>query len=402
MIVFNFLRALSDLGLYYSVAGILSAAAGGRLVLAGLLLQSGCFALSSALRQRRVLRIAALLPSLLLFLPAAAPADAVACTPPLLYLAWLAWTDNYQLSWTRQVDIFNIFWRMFPVAASLLSLVGLLEPLLSAGVPAALITAAASVLLLRSLRHTPAVYLQPRYQTINFAGIALMAGAALALGSEWVVQTAVFLISTVYNYVFAPLLVGVAMAVGFVLIQCALPLQWLLVHMNILNGVQNENTEPMGGPLEHLQELNPYEPNELVHRILIALAVLAGAVVLFLLFRWMSRRREEETSAGTPGPIRYTIPNVPERKADQDANRYARRIRRQYRAFLRLCRERGVQLRLSDTSTDIGRRALPAFPDEKALAALRDLYQEARYHGASSREDCQRFEQLLGRLKQQI
>ena len=216
------------------------------------------------------------------------------------------------------------------------------------------------------------------------------------------VRAAVFLISTIYNYVVAPLLLGAAMAIGFVVMQLLPLLQWLITH---LNGFQDENTKTFEaspeGSLESLQEQSPYETNELVHRVLIALAVLAGAAALFLLFRWMSRRREENTSVGTASPIRSAIPDVPARKADQNANRCARRIRRQYRAFLRLCQERGIQLQISDTSTDIGRRAIPAFPDEEALAALRDLYQEARYHGASSREDFQRFKQLLGRLKKQ-
>ena len=60
-----------------------------------------------------------------------------------------------------------------------------------------------------------------------------------------------------------------------------------------------------------------------------------------------------------------------------------------------MCRDRGLEFERSDTSTDVGRKSLPEFPDEEALCALRDLYQQARYSG----EDYQRFRRLVGTLK---
>ena len=60
--------------------------------------------------------------------------------------------------------------------------------MLTVGIPAALLAAGASVLLMRSLRHEAQVYLQPGYQAVNAAGVASLALAALVLGSEWALR----------------------------------------------------------------------------------------------------------------------------------------------------------------------------------------------------------------------
>ena len=102
-----FLRAMGDLGLYYCAAGTFAALFGGELALELLLLQSACYALSSALQGNQAARLAALVPALLLYVFPVAPADMVCAAPALAYLIYLAWTGNYQLSRYRQADVFN-------------------------------------------------------------------------------------------------------------------------------------------------------------------------------------------------------------------------------------------------------------------------------------------------------
>ena len=53
MVLMYFLRALEELGLYYAFAGTVAGARGASMAMAVLLVQSGCFALSALLRNRR-------------------------------------------------------------------------------------------------------------------------------------------------------------------------------------------------------------------------------------------------------------------------------------------------------------------------------------------------------------
>lgn len=398
MVLMHFLRALADLGFYYSIAGILSTLAGGRLTPALLLVQSGCFALSSALRRSRVARTAALIPALLALVLPAAPADRLASLPPALYLAYLAWTDNYQLSWSRQAGQLSLFCKVFPAAALGLSMAGFWRPVFSAGLPLALLTAAASVLLTRSLRHDPEVYLQPGYQLVNFASVALLTLAALALGSPWALRAASFLAGAVYNGLIAPVLLGISVLIGTLLLWIVPLVRWLFSRSSVEGQEQSLELDletPMQRQLEELQESLPAAPSRMLTWLAVTAAVLAAAAATVLLFRWMARRRCD----GEPGtaPLRADVPQ--RESAPAQPGTYAYRVRRQYRAFLRLCGRRGLAFALSDTSTDVGRRALDVFPEEEALAALRDIYQRARYQGRASREDYQRCKRLLGVLK---
>ena len=400
MVMMNFLRALADLGFYYAFAGVIAAQAGGTLALAVLGLQSACFALSSALRRSRAARVAALAPGLILLLLPVPLADRAVSVPPVIYLAYLAWTDGYQLSWSRQVEQLRIFLKAFLMGGWILVLFGLWEPVRTAGIPVALVTVAASVLLTRSLRHEPEVYLQPGYQLVNLVSLLLLALAALVLGSEWAVRGAAFILGSLYNIAVAPLLLGAAMVIGYLLAWLVPLLKWLLGSIRPPGEKQPaENTlEQFREELEKMEEILPAGPSEVFSRTAAAVGIVLAAVVLFLLFRWMARRRSEEEGSQA-GLVRSGIPVQPAAGRTSAGSGYASRIRRQYRSFLRLCRRKGLEFAVSDTSTDIGEKCLDRFPDEAAIADLRDLYQRARYQGRASKEDYQRFKRLLDGLK---
>ena len=330
MVVMNFLRALSDLGFYYTFAGLLAAIFGGRLALVLLLFQSACFALSSALRRSRIARTAALIPALLPVVLPAARADLIVSIPPVLYLVYLAWTDGYQLSWRRHAEQLSTFLRAFLAAAFLLIFLAafLWDALLSAVIPTALVTVAASVLLTRSLRLEPEVYLQPTYQLVNFGGIALLALTALALGSEWAVRAAVSALGAVYNAVIAPLLLGLATVLGLLF-------SWLTSLLRMLaqkapQGGEELSVENMLEVSEEVElaEIPPNQLIELLNQILAALGILAAVVVLVLFFRWLARPRY----AAERGPElhRSSIPEQRRTAGRARAGTYAYRIRRQY------------------------------------------------------------------------
>lgn len=400
MVMLNFLRALADLGFYYSFAGILSAHAGGRLVLAAMLFQSICFALSSTLRNSRIARMTAVLPGLiLLFLPVPL-ADRIVSVPPALYLVYLAWMDNYQLSWRRQADQLSLFWKLFLTAVWVLSLL-FWEAALSTGVPAALLAAAAQILLLRALRHSPEVYLQPKYQLINAASILLLALAAMVLGSEQAVRTAASALGSAYSALIAPLLQGAGAAIRYVFTVLRMLLELLSGDVKI---GERPAVDPAEAALENeLLQLEAGLPegdiSGMISAIVLAAEILAAAAVLFLFFRWMAQRQYDHGANGAAAPERSDLPERRRTAKHARSGAYAYQIRRQYRTFLRLCWDRGLEWEVSDTSTDIGEKSRSMFPNEAALADLRDIYQKARYQGEASREDFQRFKRLLGILK---
>ena len=401
MLVMNFLRALADLGFYYSFAGVLSTYAGGRLVLTVLLFQSACFGVSSALRRSRAARTAVLIPGLILIFLPVPLADRIVSIPPMLYLAYLAWTGSYQISWRRQVNQLTLFGKVFLAAGWVMTL-GFWEAFLSAGIPAALLTAAASVLLTRSLRHTPEVYLQRGYQLINIASILLLAAAALVLGSEQAVRTAASALSSIFSTVVSPVLQIAGMAVQhfFALVLALLKLfsgdpkpDGEQPSLNLAEkALEEELVRLEEGPLSE-------DFSGFISGAVLAAEIIAAAVVLFLLFRWMARRWYGGGAKSAPVMVQSGIPEQRRPPGRVQGGLYAYQIRRQYRAFLRLGRSRGLLREISDTSTDVGEKSLDIFHSEEALTELRDIYQKARYHGAADRKDYAQFKRLLNALK---
>lgn len=406
MILLNFLRALSDLGFYYYVAGTLSFAAGGRLALEVLLLQSVCFALSSLLPKNRIVRLAALVPALLLLLCPIPLADILISLPPLPYLAYLVWTDRYQRTRYRQTVLFPVCFKASLVLAPVLTiLLGSAQPLFMVGIPIVLLAVAASALLMRSLRHDPAVYLQPGFQVMNFAGIVLVALAALVLSSEQCVQMLKFTVRSFYNYVIFPPLILLAMLMCYTcLFVFYLPFQWLMGQASNRSTDTLLDKEDQVGDLlmQKLQMLNLHGKNELGGQIVIFLCLLLLIAALVIVFKWMAQQgldvREFLPSERTIIPSRVPLQQSKYISKDGE-NIYARRIRRQYKVFLRLCLQKRLQISASDTSADISGKALPAFQDERSLSALRDIYQRARYNRKASKVDYLEFKRLLKELR---
>lgn len=394
MVLMYFLRALEELGLYYALAGTAAGALGASMALPALAVQSGCFALSALLRgRRRAVRLAALLPSaVLLFLPDWP--DRIMALPGLAYLICLAWRGDYQLRWARQADVFSLMGKLFLPFAPLAALFGCQESLIRQGLPVFLTAAASSALLLRSIRHGPEIYCQRAYQARNWLAVAaLLAGACLA-STDWFLGC----VSWVYGSVAVPLLLGLAMAVGLVL-SAVMSLMYRLA-AGFLRRNDADAAFPAGeeGPLALARELAG-ESGDLGGRVLTALGILAAALAVLLLFRWLLRRRPGPAEdAAVPRGERRTLRGKPERRAVLPAT-CAGRVRAQYRRFLRLCLKRGVELSPSDTSAQVSAKAGRWLADPESLAALEAIYRRARYDNQATREDLAEMKRLCGQVR---
>ena len=402
MILMHFLRALSDLGLYYAFAGTIAGAMGAAMPLAALLAQSGCFALSAALEKRRWARLAALLPAAaILLLPAMGRADRVIALPGLAYLVYLAWLGKYELRWGRQADVFSLLWKAFVPFAPVSALFGCSGSVVSCGVPVFLTAASASVLLLRSLRHGKEIYLQPAYQARNWLAAAGLLACAYLAGTEWFLG----FLGLIYDRVAVPLLLGAAMAVGMVCLALAPVLlgavQWLLGRLSPVD-LEPPAASGTEGLLEQARDLVGAEAG-FGWELLTALGALAAALAAFLLFRWLVRRGsgppqrdsrvqgERRAISGEPAPARREV--LPAT--------YAGRVRGQYRRFLKLCRKRGLELLPSDTSAQISAKAQRWMADGETLAALEAIYRRARYGGRATREDLAEMKRLCAKVRRE-
>lgn len=395
MILMHFLRALADLGLYYAFAGAIAWCFGGSLALAALLLQSGCFALSSALRAKRWARLLALLPAAGFFLlPGGSWADRAAALPGLAYLLCLAWTDGYELSWGRQADVFSAYWS-FLVFAPVFALCWDWQGVLNQGIPAMLLAAAASVLLLRSIRHGPKVYRQRSYQILNWISVAMVLVLAWLASTDWFLAGVGYL----YTHLVVPVMLGLAMLIGLIAMVLIAPLQ-LLAHQQ-----REKYIPPSRGTLLAEAEGEMWAAGGPLDTLLPLLGALLAVAAVALFFRWLMRRRgaEPEQSLG-PGAARTFHPEEPRRPRRQALPyTYAGRIRGQYRQFLKHCRKRGIELEPADTSTEVSRKALRHLPGQaERLEEFRLLYQRARYRGEATREELHQAKRLYSQLKKEL
>lgn len=399
MILMYFLRGLSELGFYYALAGTVAACFGGTRALWALLLQSACFALSAALQKRGRVRWLAVLPAAaLFFLPGAVWADRIAALPGLGYLIWMVWKEDYALSWSRQMDVFSVLWKVCPLFGLVFAVYGGVDSVAGQGLPAFLLAAVASVLLLRSIRHGPEVYRQRPYQLFNIISVALLLGLAWLAGTDWFLSG----LGAVYTWLIAPVLQAVFLAAG-----AAGAVVFLLLYRLILWLISLTSKEPwVEMEMAAAQDELAVKAGELTSggadwlgRIAVLLAVAAGAAALFFFFRWMTRRQAERTWT-TGGAGRFSpVEDARRRVSPRLPRTYAGRIRGQYRRFLRQCQKQGIEIEPSDTSEEVEAKVLRRLPGRGAeLAELRRLYRKARYQGTATREDYARVKKLCGQF----
>ena len=398
MAVLHFLRALSNLGLYYTFAGTVAGALGAAWPLALLLVQSGCFALSAAapLRAMRWARLAALAPAFLM-LPVLTLPDRVLALPGLAYLVYLVWREDYALRWGWQADVFSLLWKLFLPFAPVSALFGCQVSVVTQGIPLFLTGAAASVLLLRSIRHGPEIYLQRAYQLRNWLAVAVLLACAYGGSTDWFLRGVDF----VYSRVILPVLLGAAMAVGMVcLVVVPMVLYLLLLGLSRLlqrewNLPQFVDGEQIMGQVRETVGVG----EDFSGQVLTALGILAAALAVIWLFRWLARRKPVLREDGALPGERQSVPEERRRPRQMLPATYAGRIRGQYRQFLKLCQRRGVELVPSDTSAQVSAKAARWMPDPAALAELEEIYCRARYSGQATAEDLAQVKRLCGALR---
>ena len=392
-------KALADMACYYTLAGSLCALFGAPFGALWLSLFLSALALTGSylLRERQWRRYIPFLP-LSALLAGGGPAAALALLPALGYGLWQARAMTYQPDRGQQSEVFSLFWKLLLG----LSLGGILygKGALVSGftLPCGAFAVACSVVLLRSLRHDPAVCEDRRYQRTNLLAVALLALSALALSSPPFLALCRRGLGAVYLTLLAPALSALLWVMGTALYRL-IDLFAALLHP----GQKQEHT-PMpdfGGGMEQLQELQESAKTwAFWGEVLLALGTVLAVVLTVLLLRRLAQSRTGAQSTPGGSRERRSAAPPPEREGQPRSKegRAARQVRSQYRKFLRLCRDRGVSLSPGQTSGDIEAMARGKL-DGPAAEELRQLYLPARYDGRADPQAAQRARALVEQLK---
>lgn len=410
MTLLIWLKIMADLSFYYAYAGFIASFTGSAFSLPGIVIPSILCAVSMFVpKDRRLCRTAVMLPGIVCFLlPGMSSGDRIALIPALLYCGYLARTDTYDLSHTRQSDVFLLFVKSYPVFFIVMLLLGCLDRLMAYSLSPAVLTVTLCVFLMRVLRHEREIYTAPRFLLTNGMTLAAVLAAAWILHLKAVTDFLTSVLLAFYNNVIMPILMAVIYAAAGIITFVITPLFALFGQ---ISGEEDTQTEMdlSGTDLSDFESVDQVQAQWLLQllKALVLLALIAlAAAVLVRLFRYLAGSHSEDADPALLSGEEHADPVRPDHAGDSGTPlsplHPVNRVRRQYRRYLKLCRERGFTPAICHTSRDICHCAAGLYEDSSPADQLRELYIRARYQGCASREDAAAAEQLVNELRRQI
>lgn len=395
MIFMNTLRMVVDLSFYFFFAEFVVASFGGNSMLKEMLLLCLCYGILAHIQKFSRNRIFWLLPVLVLFLP---ESGRIALVPPIVYILYLIYKEEYGFSWERQAELFLISWKIFLGAGICLCMAGRYQLVLSHSLPMALISLFASVLFLRMLRHDPEVYLNRQYQTKNILLLGSVLMAAWLSSREIVFQS-------------------IWSACNFIYMNCILPIFSLLItcvvaiiglFMKLFSWLKFGKLTYKGSEVNSSGEMNMFSDLEqnitnstiMFEQVVTAIIIIVLVIAAFFFFRWLASGWEtDEVRAHGLDIIRSENSKNDTKKRDY-ATSTVHQVRRQYRKFLKLYMTHGERILSSDTSADIAEKGGKIFPTPDMMDEMREIYIRARYNNDATRADLKKMKQINQLLKQ--
>lgn len=391
MAMIHLMKLLCDASVYYMFAAPVAASLGGGRLLPALLVQSLVCGLCHSGKKRWL--------QLLLLMPLAGTwllcldswADLIALTPVNGYILWQVLRGGPLPDLEQQRDMLIGSWKYLLAAVAVSLVLSGLKIML----PFGLIFLLASVALLRTLRHTPEVYQKPSFQLINLAAMAVVPVGAACFSSAPVAKTLTAALKLLYTQVLLKLL----MALLWLPLRAV---QWLIDLLAPLFSVR-EDEEELSEMLEattppETPEMEAYVQNTTFWSIVWAVLAAAAVVAVILLFRHLAGKRTVRQESSPARQNRFfekaqrKAPALPESAEVQS-------IRRQYRRYLKLCRDKGIDRQESTTSRDIYRMAQEHADLRPHAGSIRKLYIRARYAGRADTEDVRRMKKLCAETK---
>ena len=399
MVMMNLFRMLVDVSFYCAFAGLIARACGGTGAFWGMLIQCLCFGLSHLGGSRRALRMVCLLPMILCWvIHWNALADCILLIPTAVYIVWLAWKNDYVLDCDRQQLLFGVFWKVLAAVVFLGVLLGKIEAITAVTIPYALVMLMCSVLLMRALRHEPKVYCGVRYQITNLSAVVVVVAVAGLLSTKAVLNGCVAALKAAYSTLIQPILEFLLNILLYIIEGIAILFSWLSIGKGKLEKEESPQIDLSGANDIFGEEVPLKEPSELLKTLGTVLLIAAAVVVLVLLFRWMNRRRGGEVTQTESGELRGTVESG-QRIVKKKETSPVRKIRAQYRSFLKWCTEVGVQVDRSSTSLDVHRQVNMISEHGAVSEQIRELYIKARYARVADQDGVRTMKQLCDRVK---
>lgn len=406
MILLCFLRMIVDLGFFYAFAGVLLTLFGIRALVLPVVIMCLCYGISVGLqkcgsRNGNGLHLLVLAPMIFVFiLPGTTLYQCVALAPGVLYVLYMALSKNNALSWYRQVNVFSLFCKVYIIFAAFVSMVGGLKIITSDSIPFALMVVFASVILMRTLRHEPAVYLQRSFQVRNILTVLSLVILARLLSVKFLINGIFHGVKTFYLYIIAPVLQLIIMVMGYIILCIASVLGWTLSKIGLHTSIKENTTTAVAGVQNLIDSTSTYEGSSVWGYIIAVVGILVLLAIIWLFYRWISRRPSMQAPVSEPVLVRTAIkPSAKDGLSLGWQKSSVTGVRRQYRRFLKLCKDNGQALRESDTSLDVNRRAQHAFNEPESLEAFRELYIRARYDGRAEGKDAALARKLFGMIR---
>ena len=392
MFFIHTLRMVADLSVYFFVAELITISLGGTSRFAHFVLLCICYGLGASALARGKNTLFALLPLAVILLPGA---SFVALALPVGYTVYLLYTGGTAPTWDRQSELFSLSLKIFPVASIFACFMGKYKILVQYSLPMAFISLATSVFLMRMLRQPPAVYMDRAFQCRNlllFAGVVCggwlfsrdFMFALMAQGMKFVYMQAIYPVFSLFTWLFMALL----------------KLLMYIFSWFKLGEIKFTENHLAGGEMGMNFKDAVITGDHFVasENILTALAVLALLVCAFYFFRWMALHKGVD-SASIDG-LETLRRKDGTRHRKERATTTALQIRRQYRIFLKLYRQKGGKMEKSSTSQDVQTWADTLFAHNSAhmLAEMRGIYIAARYGGKATKADLRRMKQINRQL----
>lgn len=399
MITMYVLRMLVDVSFFCTFAGFAAAKFGSGGVFAGMLIQCACYGLSGLAGSRRGLRLAALLPIALCWVIAwPNVAECIFLIPTAVYVVWLVWKGDYTLEHERQKRLFGVFWKIMVVFIPLAVIFGGAAEITAVSVPYALIMLVCSVLLLRALRHDEKVYCSRQYQVTNILTVFLALAAAYLVSSKAVLNAAAAGLKAVYTAVLQPIL---ALLLNLIL-MVIWGIGWLWSLLPFGDGeMEFENMVQMdlSGTKEIIpDDLQLKEPSDVVQAVAIVLGVAAAVVLLVLFFRWLNRREGRGAEFVQVQEQREGVGIVRIERKEKETQP-VKKIRAQYRGFLKWCAGAGVHTEKASTTLDVHRSISAVKGCDETSNQIRKIYIQARYADRADKNAAKEMKQLCEQIK---
>lgn len=399
MVTMHILRMLADLTFFYTIAGLIASRCGGSGAALGLLLQCVCFGLSFLGGDKRLRRLALLLPMLPgWFIYRNSLADCILMLPPALYIVWLVYKGDYELEQGRQRRLFTVFCRIIFPFSLIMTAAGFGADVQSVVLPYAALMLTSSVLLMRSLRHDAVVYCKTSYQLVNLSAVALATAASILLSTKTALAAYKALLKAFYNTLILPVLTLLLN----ILLQIMFAIEKLLKWLGLTSPELDDVTIDDEAIDEMLEQINAMEIEAADARglrtILIVLGIAVVVLILLLFFRWLNQKKGEAAAQAPSGTTRVALSGDGRQEIQKETSP-VRAVRNQYRKFLKLCAARGAAPKKYHTSLDMEEKARYALGASAPSGEIRDIYILARYDGTADQDSVRRIKKLYAKAK---